>query len=280
MPLHCSPSGWLTRKFFASVFVLAAQYSAFANDATSDLPADTEPERAPGWREIWAGVDARAGMWLAYGGMTVAPWSTIHTDGFRVRSSSGYGQYAYNWNAATRVKVTKTTADAMVGYQHQFGDLTAKVFIGMAIINNDFDIPSRAFRTSDVDWGAKGAVELWLNITPRVWSALDLSYADTRATAAAHLRVGYRVFGQLSLGLEGRLDHSDNTGYVQDNAGIRHYCSSRVGAFARFEWDGGEISAAGGWAGNVVETRSSKDGEFDLLRQPSAYGTVNVVMQY
>jgi hypothetical protein len=48
-------------------------------------------------REIYGGVDAARDQWLAYSGLTVAPWSRdIYSDGWRLRHGGGYGRYAYD----------------------------------------------------------------------------------------------------------------------------------------------------------------------------------------
>ena len=50
-----------------------------------------------GWREVSGGVDAAGNQWLAYSGMTLAPWSPdIYSDGWRLRVGGGYGQYSYD----------------------------------------------------------------------------------------------------------------------------------------------------------------------------------------
>src|SRR4029079_8556438 len=49
-----------------------------------------------GCREVSGGIDAGRDQWLAYSGMTVAPWSSnIYSDGWRPRVRGGYGPIKY-----------------------------------------------------------------------------------------------------------------------------------------------------------------------------------------
>lgn len=229
-----------------------------------------------GQREVWVGADAGAHNWLVYSGGTYAPWGDIHADGFRLRATAGYGHYDYQWDAKTHVEVDKTTADVLVGYQHRFGELTAKAFIGWAILT-DLDVPSANVRIPKFQNGVKGALELWLNLGPNAWTSLDLNYADTRETWSVRSRVGYRVLPTVSLGVEGVINHANLAGQVQINSKTPQPLGNiRVGAFARYEWFGGEISASGGLTGDTGEDLGSTD----LLRKPSAYGTVNWITQF
>ena len=86
------------------------------------------------------GVDAGRDQWLAYSGMTVAPWSSnIYSDGWRLRVGGGYGQYTYDrgvsdnggcgtlQTAACRYhsehyRVDHSYAEALIGY---FSDLVS-----------------------------------------------------------------------------------------------------------------------------------------------------------
>ena len=52
--------------------------------------------------------------------------------------------------------------------------------------------------------------------------------------------------------------------------------NARIGAFVRYEWFGGEISASGGLAGDI----SGDHGNLDLLQRPAAYGTLNWIIQF
>ena len=256
------------------VFILALALGAVllgnAANAAEEAPAGV------GSREIWVGADAGAHNWLVYSGSTYAPWGDIHQDGFRMRATTGYGHYDYqlpslaNPNKLLTVKATKTYSDAMIGYQTRFGELTAKAFVGMAILNNIASPVDRRAR-SDLSIGVKGSVELWLNLGSQAWTSLDVSYADTQETASIRSRIGYRILPTVSVGAEAVINHAK----MFDSVQTKSVDDGRVGLFARYEWFGGEISASGGVTGDL----HSVD-EIDLLKRPSAYGTLNLIVQF
>lgn len=242
----------------------------------------TDPPAAPegvGSREFWVGTDAGSHNWLVYTGGTYAPGSDIHADGFRLRATTGYGGFSYNFNAATKVRVTKTYADFLVGYQFRIGELTAKAFAGWALLNQEFEVPALGLRTTKVDNGPKGAVELWLNLGPSAWTSLDANYADTRETWSVRSRIGYRVLPTVSLGVEGIFNHGDLAAEVERSTKVRFQGNTRIGGFARYEWFGGEISASGGLSGDWLDGGSGNGGT-DLLHAPEVYGTVNWIVQF
>ena len=118
------------------LFAILARFALEFSYADPCLAGDAAQPSGVGSKEIWVGADAGAHNWLVYSGTTYAPFDDIHGDGLRLRSTAGYGQYSYQWDVSTRVKVTKTTADILVGYQQRFGALTAKAFIGAALLGD------------------------------------------------------------------------------------------------------------------------------------------------
>lgn len=274
------------RALFLAALIFSAGSPAHAQEP-SDW--DTTTQLGVGQNEIWVGVDAGPRNWLVYGGTTYAPDGDVHANGWRVRSTTGYGRYSYDFSSAidpvtraqtvTTIAVDKSTADLLIGYQHRFGELTAKAFVGAAFLKNDYAASAHGFSRSELIYGAKGAVELWLNMGPSGWGSFDVSFADTRATFSARARAGYRVLPSISIGVEGILNRSDLTGQVQGSDEFRLHGNTRAGVFVRAEWFGGEVSASGGVSGDVVET-TGQGGQLDLLHQPTTYGTLNWIVQY
>ncbi len=54
--------------------------------------------------------------------------------------------------------------------------------------------------------GPKLVAALWLNMGASAWSSADLSWTSAHQTSAARLRTAYRVYGDVSLGLEAGLN--------------------------------------------------------------------------
>lgn len=265
----------LYRAIVTVVFILTISPPA---DAADDVPQiDTIPTK-----EIWAGADVTGDVWLLYSGVTIAPWDKgIFGDGWRLRAAGGYGQFSFTRDASrsfqnaacggpnqercndtggqSKYLVQHTYSEVLFGCQKQIGELTAKGFVGVSYVDFSTTAPAEIFRLKGADIGVKGALELWLNIGPKGWSSLDLSYETARATAAARWRAGWRIEPQLSIGPELRYDRN-----AVDQAG-------RAGAFARYEWPGGEVSIAGGATGPVGES---------FIRDRSFYATLNVLFQY
>ena len=224
--------------------------------------ATADPATPPGWREIWSGADVSGHVWLLYSGATVAPHSNIFEDGLRLRVAGGYGGYTYvGERRAQLVSFTAETAfaEALVGYLKRFGPLTAKAFVGVAAIEHDIAPFDPENPVQGQAFGPKLAAEFWLNMGASAWSSVDLSWTSAHQTSAARMRTGYRVYGDISLGLEAGLNAND----LGEDA--------RVGLFGRYAWNGGEFSLAGGFAGRFLEEAQS-------LQDP--YATVNVLTQF
>jgi hypothetical protein len=132
--------------------------------------------------EASAGADVTAHSWSTYTGLTATFGGSLFDDGWRIRLGGGYGAYSYSstrWTGSAVVVVpfdgTVTFADALIGYQQQWGALTLKVFAGAVAQHNSMtpvDIESSVHGTR---WGAKGAVEAWLDIGASAFAQLDPS---------------------------------------------------------------------------------------------------------
>lgn len=229
--------------------------------ATS-VHADEPPEAPPFWREVWLGADATTHTWLVYSGVTLSPLSGIHDDGPRLRFATGYG--GYRWHGGTRTSTgerargagTTVFADGLVGYLKRLGPLTAKAFVGVSLSGHtvtDLVQPLGIPVAPDEapihgqEIGIKTALELWLNIGSRAWSSLDLTWTQAHDTYAARFRAAWRAWPTVSLGVEAIVngDRRHDIGRLVAEPDLAHV-EKRGGAFARYEWFGGEISLAGG----------------------------------
>jgi Cellulose biosynthesis protein BcsS len=219
-------------------------------------------DTAPGWRELWVGADASSHTWLIYGGATIAPFSDIFSDGVRLRAASGYGGYHYTGlrhSHTTTYDASTAFADALVGYLKRLGPLTAKAFVGASAIEHDVTPLDPENPVQGRAYGPKAVVELWLNMGAKAWSSLDVNWTSAHETYAGRLRTGYRIFDDVTLGAEARVD-----GNALDK-------DARGGLFLRYAWHGGEVSLAGGVAGRFFE---------DARDMTDPYATANWLVQY
>ena len=257
--------------------------SAFAND--------TRPDR---WREVWSGAEISSSVWLAYAGGTVSPYVGIHEQGLKLRAVTGYGRYQYEDDLRPGDRpgqpptfdVDTMFAEALIGYLWRFDPLTAKAFVGFSAIGHDVSPFDDETIVSGEEYGIKGVVELWLNMGPKAWSSLDLAWSTAFDTRSVRMRSGYRVWPQLSLGVEAGLN-IDAQGECKMALGTRDDCRIRdgrkaeptnlldygkAGLFARYEWEGGEFSISTGALGQVY----SADGDVEY----DPYVTVNWITQF
>ena len=257
---------------------------AFAHPVT---PASADPVDRPMWREVWAGADVSSNVWLIYSGATVAPFGGIHDNGLRLRAVTGYGQYSYFGAAPANQTFAASTAfgEVLAGYLYRYNSLTMKAFAGVSFIDHDI-APFDAENVSiGGDAGIKGVLEFWYNSDPKAWSSLDLSYTTAHDTASVRMRSGYRLWPQLSLGVEGGIN-IDGQAQCKLRAPTQKGCQlnandgdvksifdfGRTGLFARYEWTGGEVSVSAGGLGQLMQD----DGTFKL----DPYVTANWILQF
>lgn len=230
-------------------------------------PLPPEPEGPlPRHFEIFTGADVARTVWLTYGGTTLAPFSDIHEPGLRLRFSGGYGEYVYTSRTANppfkdqEYRASTIYFDALVGYLFRLDPMTIKVFAGVNTIDHQIRPRDNINIVQGPDIGAKGVVELWLNMGSDAWGSLDLSWSQAHNTRSARARLGYRVLPHVSLGLEAAINVDAQAAYKMTRELVTHRSTAfdyaRVGAFARADWHGGEISASAGLLGDFTEQRS------------------------
>lgn len=205
--------------------------------------------------EAWAGGDGGATSLSIYGGSTMALTDDVRANGFRLRAAAGYGTYGYerSYTVANRrawqdFRGTMSSSEALVGYQHAFGPWIIKVFAGVAqethtvVAHGPVGLAVDDRNAVQGDrFGFKGALESWLDLDNKAFLQTDLSWSQPFEAYGSRIRAGWRLTPALSTGLE-----AGAHGNANHDAG-------RIGAFLRFEWTAGEISASVGAAGNSHE---------------------------
>jgi hypothetical protein len=218
--------------------------SAAAMLLLSLRPALCDPKSDPGWRELSIGTDVSSHVWLIYSSATLAPYGHMFESGVRFRAGVGAGGYTYTGprsGSPQSFRADSAFADALVGYLQRFGPLTAKAFVGIAAIEHDIRPLDPENPVQGSAYGPKLVAEFWLNLGAVGWTSLDLCWTSAHQTYSGRVRAGYRVYRDVSVGAEGRVN-----GNALDK-------DARGGLFVRYAWDGGEISLAGGVAGRFLE---------------------------
>jgi hypothetical protein len=203
-------------------------------------------------KDFWVGANVSEEMWLAFSGGTIAPFGSLHEEGFRLRAIAGYGEY----DTGTQIG-SVMFQDALLGYQTKVGSLTIAGYAGLAAIHREYvdlqvlDADTLLITWFDgTEWGAKGALDLWYDDGGAFWASLNTSYTTAFNTHSLRGRVGWKAADGLSLGPE--LSFDDNSkDEIQLDAGYQ-----RAGLFARYNWAGGEISISGGLSREADDTAS------------------------
>lgn len=225
-----------------------AAAGALACEGPAAWAGEPPPGEAPLF-ETWSGAEAFDHIWSIYSGVTFSPFGSVREEGFRLRAVAGYGDYGTG---------TASFADLLAGYQFQWGPVTLKAFAGLTATNRQSDAPSAL--STGMELGGKGVAEVWWNVTDRMWTSVDLSWGAPHAIYNGRVRLGWRLWPELSSGLEA------------GSAGSEESDIARLGGFLRYEWDGGELSLSTGLA---------VDGPVSHWEGPAGpFGTLSVLMRF
>lgn len=269
------------------VLALLSLTLGLSGTATAD-PTPPKTKAKTRHFETYGGIDAGGTHWLAYSGLTLAPFSDMHRDGIRLRFSGGYGGYSYKASRDIAGKVTVadyqvTThyAEALIGYQFKAWNLTTKALAGLAQIDHQIAPTDLGNRVKGPATGFKAALELWLDISPDWYGSLDLTYAEAHETRSARLRIGHRFKKELSAGLEARLNQDAQSDFKMSEAEKAAFRQEPldyawIGAFGRYEWSTGEVSASAGLNMSDLETSAAFVGTDDL----GFYATLNLLNRF
>lgn len=186
---------------------------------------------------FYSGVDMARDTSYGWAGLAWAPFARMDEEGLRLRVQGGGGRYSYatvdvpgGWNSAT-----KTEYEALAGWQFLRGPHALALYAGIAMIDNQLDMPDPANRDQGTQYGAKVVAEWFYR-----WDStrtLTACLSATTADGALNGRVtaGWRVTDWMELGVES----AASTDWLDEDA--------RVGAFIMLPVSGQEMRAAGGW---------------------------------
>ncbi|HEX2842313.1 cellulose biosynthesis protein BcsS [Hyphomicrobium sp.] len=226
---------------------------------------------ADGSREVdtvkvanYTGIDVAKDAWAIYSGTVFALNGDFSRSGFVARSLGVYAEYDYEGGSPlTQFDAKDRSIDAMLGYMHYFGDVSAIVYLGMEI--RDVDI-SPNDPTNDVrgtETGFKVAVEIETEGEGPLYYSFDGSYSTAFDSFFALGRVGYNA-QRYVIGPEGAF-YSDEGDW-----------SARVGAFTKIPFTlrsmPSELTVHGGYQfideddngtnGGIGSTRAGGEGAY------------------
>ncbi|MBU2533606.1 MAG: cellulose biosynthesis protein BcsS [Alphaproteobacteria bacterium] len=198
------------------------------------------------WRETWGGGELLANSWSIYSGMSVSLSGDITQPGWQLRTSGGYGQYSYQRateapsgeHARRSFSGRKIFSEVLVGHQWSFDSLTLKTLGGVTSERHFIDPRDPDNPVSGTEYGAKGALEAWLNVSSDRWLAADTSFDSAFNTFKVGMSSGYRISHDMSIGIEARFEMNDD------------YEAGRVGAFGTMRIGSAELTAAAGVTGD------------------------------
>lgn len=252
-----------------------------------DEPTEEQAEKqaaGPPWSESFFGGEIGENVWQLYSGATLSPFGGLDENGWRLRVAGGYGQYQYSGRPRLTPTAPLNTYTAtfhhmeiMVGYQLRIGALTGKAFVGLAMLDHAVpdEIATDLVARGEA-YGAKAALELWLDVGEHAWLSLDSTFSGAHMSYSERVRLGWRLLPGMSVGLEGGVH-----GYALSDAGLRPEGHDDVrirpgmkaGAFARYQWASGEVSVAAGVMGEAWRLN-------DDLDVSNGYVAVNLLTKY
>jgi hypothetical protein len=141
------------------------------------------------------------------------------------------------------------------GYQHTFGPLIVKAYLGLAYEQHDVLPEDKTNALAGAHWGAQGSVETWLPLSANSWLSADGSIFSGTSSYSATTKLGYRLLDWLTLGPE------------LATYGLEEDVSGRAGAFMRINRDGIETTLSAGMSGSYRE-------------EPTLYGAANVFVRF
>jgi len=201
--------------------------------------------------EYSSGFDVTSHSWFGYASAVWAPVKGLDLSGLRLRVMAGHGRYDYDSVlavggalVAAEFQGDVTLAEMMAGYAVDLGALWLKGYIGVAYADHNLTPDDPQNDTKGATFGVKGQVEVWLNVTERIWLSADASWSSPFADYWTQLRLGNRFGSRFFAGPEIAL------------LGNREYSAERVGAFARLHIGTSELTISGGVSGNYEESES------------------------
>jgi hypothetical protein len=141
-------------------------------------------------------------------------------------------------------RVIRYDAAVMPGWQASGQDFALKAYLGPAMETRQNTFFDADKTLNGMYWGAKTAIEGWVELGDSLWLTADSSYFTGTQAYSAALRIGYRATSWLTVGPEAAAfgDEDDD--------------STRAGGFLSFTLGGVETTLSGGISADYDGTRS------------------------
>lgn len=124
-----------------------------------------------------------------------SPFGPVNQPGWRVRLDSLTDVYGSNnsgiFSNGFLPGGMSGLVDAMVGYQFNYNSLWLKLYAGAVYHDQTFIYSEIGAVAGNKSWGIAAALESWWRPAERVWTAIDVSWADT--VGSLYAKAGYEV---------------------------------------------------------------------------------------
>ena len=200
---------------------------------------------------FFAGSDVAYDTSYGWAGAAWAPTARMDEEGLRLRFQAGGGRYRYatanvpgGWNG-----VSKSEAEGLIGWQSLKGPHALALYAGVAMIDNQLDLPDAANEDQGTRFGVKLVAEWFYRVDERRTLSASVSATTADSTASARFAAAWRALDWLELGVEtaATADWPDR--------------DARLGGFVMMPLNGQELRAAGGWRWSA----DSSDGPYLTL---------------
>jgi hypothetical protein len=142
-------------------------------------------------------------------------------------------------------QVQRYDVAVMPGYQASWRALVVKAFIGPAMESRTILPVDPDKAISGTSWGARGAIESWMQLSDAFWISADGGYFTGTESYSGMLRLGYQPLDWLTFGPE-----LATFGDVEDDSG-------RAGGFVRLTVGNMEATLSGGMSAEYDGTTAA-----------------------
>ena len=185
--------------------------------------------------ELFGGGNLAANSWMSWTGMVKSLSGGLYEEGWRLRLLGAYGRYSFTGNNGPNM-ASPALFEVTPGYQFKTGPVISKIYVGLHGEQHRFSRPDPGNKLSHMGYGLKVISENWIDLPMRSFVSLDASFSSLRTGYQGQLRAGSaKLIPRLTLGPEAGI------------VGNEKYYQLRLGGFARWKLENGQIEGSAGY---------------------------------